>query len=155
MHTKPKLPLFDRALGTAAWIALASLWAITLYHYNSLPGTIPTHYDLSGKPDRYGKKAMLLLLPLIGTVLFAILGLLNRYPRFFNYPGKLTEANAARLLRILRLGILLTFLTITWGTIIAATGQAEGPGWWPLAALVCFIVLPAACFTIRAMQLSK
>lgn len=166
MNTNPRLQLqpsrFDRALETAGWITLLSLWAIALYHYSSLPDSIPTHYNIAGRPDRYGKKTSLLLLPLIGTVLFAIITLLNKYPHIFNYPGKITETNASlqyasatRLLRVLKLGILVTFTLIAWKTIATATGQANGIGWWPLVTLICFIVLPTVYFIIKAVQLSK
>ena len=102
------------------------------------------------------------MLPVIGTVLFAIISLLNRYPHLFNYPGKITEANApqqyasaTRLLRLLKLGILITFTLVAWKTIAIATGQANGIGWWPLVTLICFIVLPTVYFIVKAVRLSK
>lgn len=166
MNTNPRLQLkpspLDQVLETTAWLTLVSLWAITLYHYSNLPDSIPTHYNLEGRPDRYGRKATLLLLPIVGTVVFATITLLNKHPHIFNYPGKITEANAlkqytsaTRLLRILKSGILINFLLITWGTISDATGQTNGMGWWPLVTMTGLIVLPTVYFIVRAVQLSK
>lgn len=98
----------------------------------------------------------------MGTAVFAIITLLNKHPHIFNYPGKITEANAlkqytsaTRLLRILKSGILINFLLITWGIISDATGQTNGMGWWPLVTMTGLIVLPTVYFIVRAVQLSK
>ncbi|GEP95030.1 DUF1648 domain-containing protein [Chitinophaga cymbidii] len=166
MNTNPRLQLkpssLDQLLETTAWITLVSLWAITLYHYSNLPDSIPTHYNLEGRPDSYGRKATLLLLPIIGTAISAIFTLLHKYEIVFLLPGKVTKdsnpkqhALATRSLRIFKLGILINFLVITWNTISIATGQTNGIGWWLPVSAICFMVLPTAYFIVRAVQLSK
>lgn len=163
MNTKPKLRptpnTLDQLLESAGWIALTSLWAIAIYHYSNLPDTIPTHYNFTGQPDRYGGKAALLVLPVIGSLLFAGMTVLGKRPHLFNYPRAITAANAlqqyalaTRLLRFLKLGIILVFLLVVWDTIAAATGQSKGLGWWSMIALPFMIVLPAAWYIIKAMK---
>jgi len=44
------------------------LWANTLYIYQKLPETIPTHFDITGKPDAWGHKSSFLISPLIAMI---------------------------------------------------------------------------------------
>ena len=44
------------------------LWGNALYLYKKLPDTIPTHFDISGKPDTWGNKSSLFLLPITATI---------------------------------------------------------------------------------------
>jgi len=113
-----------------------------------LPETIPTHYGFSGTPDAFGSKYTYIILPLIGTVLFFLLTVLNRYPWIFNYPSAITSENApvkyrnaTRALRLLKLFIQLIFFGIQLFTIFVALHQLNGLGWWflPLVIVLCTI----------------
>jgi hypothetical protein len=44
------------------------LWGNTLYFYNKLSDTIPTHFDIAGKPDAWGNKSSFFFLPLSATI---------------------------------------------------------------------------------------
>lgn len=44
------------------------LWAYTFYIYPELPETIPTHFGISLKPDAWGPKSSIFILPLIATI---------------------------------------------------------------------------------------
>lgn len=142
----------DTMLETAGWMTLVMLWGAALHGYFTLPAVIPTHFDGAGRPDNFGPKAMIFLLPLLGTLLYAGLTLLNRYPHTFNYPVPVTPANAARLyalgtrtVRALKASVLAIFLVIVMFTHLTASGQAAGLPWWffPLAAGL--VVVPVAC----------
>jgi hypothetical protein len=50
-----------------------------LYLYNKLPDTIPTHFDIAGKPDAWGAKSSLFLLPLSATIFPLLHGLFCLY----------------------------------------------------------------------------
>lgn len=123
----------------AAWLAAAN-WA-------QLPDRFPVHFDLTGKPDRFGRPAE--LLELIGVqlalyaVLTAVLFIMPRLPaRWVNAPMA-TEHNAPRLARILRLNlrglkVVLTWLFtyIAWRSILVARGEAAGLGGGFIAAVL-------------------
>ena len=72
------------------------MWLLTFYAIviASLPDTIPIHFNLKGTPDGYGKKLNLLITPLVSTVIYIGMTIINRYPHLFNYPVKINEKNA-------------------------------------------------------------
>ena len=67
------------------------LWANTLYIYPKLPETIPTHFDITGKPDAWGHKSSFLISPLIAMIfpllhgIFCLYATKQRYKSFV-YP---------------------------------------------------------------------
>lgn len=68
-----------------------------------LPNPVAIHYNLSGKPDRWGSPTTLLIIP--GLVFF-LLGLLwateKIHPDLMNFPGPRTPENVARQLHNIR-----------------------------------------------------
>jgi len=85
------------------------LWAYTIYIYQKLPETIPTHLDITGKPDAWGNKSSLLILPLVAAILPVLHGIILFYAakqgyRSFVYP----------LLTVLFIIALLIFLGIQY-----------------------------------------
>ena len=85
---------------------------------------IPVHFKITGEIDRFGHKSSLFELPLIATVLYLILTIVNRYSHLFNYMEKITVDNAKEqyksattLLRFVKLFVIVIFLIITYTTI--------------------------------------
>lgn len=72
-------------------VALAATLAglgYTLAAWTTLPDRVPTHFTLAGHVDGWGGKDTLLLLPLVGVLVYALLTMLARFPQLFNYPVK-------------------------------------------------------------------
>lgn len=123
MEKRPKidleLTLTDQLGEWVGWITLFATWISAVYAFVVLPETIPTHFNMTGEPDGYGSKISLMLIPLISTVVFVGMTLINRKPEIFNYPVKITAENAAfqyrnatRMIRWLKFSIVLIFLII-------------------------------------------
>jgi uncharacterized membrane protein len=75
-------------VGIAACIVqLALVWA-------ALPARVPVHFGVTGRPDRYGSKSLLLILPAIAAVLTLLLTLVARFPQSFNFSVRVTAENA-------------------------------------------------------------
>lgn len=128
MNNNPKLKLnltrTDRIIEFFGWILLLTIWIWVLISYKNLPDIIPTHYNASGVADGFGEKVNLLILPLLATVLFATLTLLNKFPHKFNYLVKITPenayrqyVNATRMLRALKLVIVIVFGLVIFQTL--------------------------------------
>ncbi len=139
--------------------SLVLLWLITIFKYNQLPSTIATHFNLAGKADGYGSKSELFTLPIIGTVIFFIITILNKYPHIFNYPVNITNANAltqytmaTRMLRYLKLVILLIFLFITIATINMANNQSGDLSLFFVPLCIITILAPTIFFIIKAFK---
>jgi uncharacterized membrane protein len=163
---RPKIKLIpttaDKLVDILGWIILLALWALTITNYSSLPDTIPTHFNAAGEADGFGSKVTILSLPVIATLLFIGLTVLNRYPHSFNYPTAITQDNALRLytlatrmLRYLKLVLVVVFGGIEFMTIQNATGKAAGLGVWFLPLTLVLIFLPLIYFLIKSVQANK
>jgi uncharacterized membrane protein len=84
----------------ANWLTIALFVLLTIVSIAGaiwLPNPTAIHYNLSGKPDRWGSPATLLILPGITFVLLGILWAVpNAHPDFMNFPGPRTPENVTR-----------------------------------------------------------
>ena len=163
MEERPKitimLTLLDKILELFGLLSLALLWALTLINYAKLPDTIAVHFNAAGLPDSFGSKVTLLILPILGTIIFLGLTVLNRFPYLFNYPTKITTENAesqyrsaVRLIRYLKFALVLVFTFIVFKTIQTAEGKSDGLGIWFLPLTLGIIFVPLIFFIIKAFQ---
>lgn len=156
---KIKLTQPDTFVEMLGWVTLSVLWFLTLYNYSSLPAIIPTHFNASGKIDSYGSKSTILILPIIGTVIFIGMTLINKIPHTFNYPRKITPENAekqytyaTKMIRYLKLMVLIVFTSIVYITNLSAMNKIDGAGIWLLPVLVFSIFLPVVYFIIKMIK---
>jgi uncharacterized membrane protein len=156
---RPEFTYSDLVLEVLGGFTLALLWILTILNYASLPESVPTHFNASGQVDDYGNKGSILLLPAVGTLIFAGITLLVRVPYIFNYPVAITEENAerqyrnaARMMRYMKFVVSFTFLIIQCRTIEIAEGVASGSGRWFLPAALGITFIPLALFIGRAVR---
>src|SRR5437879_13033802 len=104
---RPVLPLpstpLDRFLLFVALVGVVCCVLPLAQSWSTLPQIVPSHFDASGRPNAYGSKSWLLLLPALSVILTAAFTILARYPHLFNYPIRVTPENAPRLYRSGRL----------------------------------------------------
>jgi uncharacterized membrane protein len=164
--------------GTIRWLVWAHLvllvcvWLIPLYAYQSLPDTIPVHFNASGEPDSYAAKSSFSfwVMPLVATVMGIIALVLLRYPHIYNHPRKkdVQELPAHlrppiyRLLQEMLLWVFicvdLTMIVIQYAIVAsAAAGRSALDVIWilvfPLAPLAVLLVyLPRVSRTVDALK---
>jgi uncharacterized membrane protein len=150
---RPRLTLqpskLDISLDVISLMALLFIWIYTIVQYANLPAIIPTHFDINGKIDDYGSKAVIFILPSIITVVLIGLSLLNKYPHIFNYTTKITKdiaqqqyTIATRLLRIIKMVIVL-FTSVLMVDIINATKTGYSLlHWWVILIFMMAMILP-------------
>lgn len=75
-----------------------TVWVVCCYP--SLPDRIPIHYGIDGVIDGYGAKSMIWLL--LGFMWFpaCLLSVVERFPRYWNFPFKVTKENHVRLMAL-------------------------------------------------------
>ena len=160
---RPKLKIqltpTDQALELLGWGVLLALWIWTGTSYSSLPDSIPTHFNAAGEADDFGRKSSIFGLPVIASLLFMGITVLNRYPNIFNYPTAITQDNALRLytlatriLRYLKLVLVVIFGGITFKTIQTASGESSGLGGWFLPLTAGLIFIPLIYFVIKSIK---
>ena len=160
---RPKITLIpstaDKLTELLGWLILLAIWTLTISHYSTLPETIPTHYNAAGEADGFGSKASIIGLPVIATLLYIGLTLLNRVPHIFNFPTPVTQdnalsryTNATRMIRYLKLILVLVFAGISFQTIQQANGAGEGLGVWFLPLTLVLIFIPLLYFVIKSIK---
>ncbi len=163
MSERPKLKLelttFDKILEILGWASILVIWVLTITNYTNLPDTIPIHYNGAGQADGFGGKTTILTLPLIATVLFIGLTILNKFPHIFNYPTNITPdnalrqyTNATRLIRYLKFIIVVIFGLIALKTIQNANGQEDGLGIWFLPVTLGLIFIPMIYYIVKSFK---
>jgi uncharacterized membrane protein len=132
---------------------------VVLRYWPLLPDTVPTHFGPSGKPDAWGGKASLLILPIVGAVLYSGMALLSRFPHIYNYPWTITEQNArtqyrlaAGLMRWLGLGIAWLFAYLQWNTIQTAFNKSNGLGSGFMILVLAVTFVPLVVYFIKGRQ---
>jgi|SRR5580704_13049286 hypothetical protein len=139
-----------KSLEAAALVLLCLTWGRTanaLFGSDPLPAQIPIHFDLGGRPDRWGTPEMLWLMPLMTTVIYSLMTLVARYPSAFNFPMRIKpaarphlEAIALNLISWLKVEVLGLFFWIQFQAIqYARNGSGElSPVFLPLALVTIF-----------------
>jgi len=150
-----ELTATDKVIELIGWFALLAIWFLTITSYSNLPDTIPIHFNGAGQIDGFGKKVNILILPLIATVFFVGLTLLNKFPHIFNYPTKINKDNAlrqytnmTRMNRYLKLVFVVIFGLLALKTI-KSTG---GLGVWFFPLTMGLIFLPMTYFIIKSFR---
>ena len=156
---KVQLTTTDKLLELLGWGVLLALWVWTGTSYSSLPDSIPTHFNAAGEADDYGRKASIFGLPVVASLLYIGLTLLNRVPHIFNFPTPVTQenaliqyTNATRMIRSLKLILVVVFGGISFQTIQQANGETDGLGVWFLPVTLGLIFLPLIYFVIKSFQ---
>lgn len=166
MKKRPKIILelttTDKAFEILGWISILSIWVLTTINYPNLPDNIPIHFNGLGQPDGFGGKVNILTLPLIATILFIGMTILNKFPHVFNYPTNITAdnalgqyTNATRMIRYLKLIIVVIFGLIELQTIRNVNEQTSGLGVWFLPLTLGLIFFPLTYFVVKSLNSTK
>lgn len=83
--------LIQNILKLLYYLIFFSLLVSFSFFYNELPEKIPMHFDLAGKPTRFGHKAEMIIVVSVLSLLSVIVFILHKYPHKFNYPFKFPE----------------------------------------------------------------
>ena len=155
---KLELTAIDKVGEFLGWASVVVIWYITISNYNALPEIIPKHYNIAGEVDGFGEKSNILILPIISTIFFIVLSILNKFPHIFNHPTYITQQNAqkqyinaTRLIRYLKLIIVVIFGFIAFKTIYTANGKSVGLGSWFLPLLLVLIFIPLVYSIVKSI----
>lgn len=156
--TQPKIKVpatkWERLSNLLSVILIIVTCTYVFQKFDSLPETIPTHFNARGVPDGWGSKSTLFIVPIISTVLFIFLYFLNKVPHIYNLPVKITEENAAQIyplartmMAVFNFEMVAILSYTTWEIIQAAQGNSVLGVWFivgvfliPLVTLLLFII---------------
>lgn len=125
-------PPFTRGLKVLEFLALALLFTAIVevtYFWHKLPQTIPTHFGITGVPDRYGPKNTIWILPAVALVIYLLLTVIAVFlPKINSSRGRKSVALLRWVFGMCKCFILGITAYITWKTILTALGSAQGLG---------------------------
>lgn len=156
---RPEMSPADWLIEAVAFLLLLALAGYTIYWFQRMPGTIPSHFNARGEIDGYGSRGILWFLPAVALFTWLLMTIINRFPHTFNYLTTITPANALRQYRLAT-----RFIRITKGIVIAIFFLIESmmvrgaiekdPGPFPLLIVVIFGVtfIPLIIYLIAASK---
>lgn len=122
------LPGLVDIAGVAGVVAafLAAMW-----HWNRLPGRIPTRFSLAGTPDAWGGRWMIWVLPFVALALFVGLSGLAARVGGAGILGSGAREDTARRLGEEFVGVVRTLAVwlmalLTWQTVEVSLGRRQG-----------------------------
>lgn len=157
MENRPKikLTLTDWIVELLALLLVLFSWVIMFINYKQLPETIASHFDSFGKANGFSSKESIIALPVISTLLFIGLSVLNKYPHSFNIPVVITESNvlkqytyATRLLRFLKLSLTTIFFILLNSIINSAKKETMDISPWLLPLVLLLVFIPIIIYFI-------
>ena len=163
MNKRPRIKLqlnqTDKILEVLGWVSVVGIWALTLTNYSILPEIIPIHFNGAGKADGFGNKTHIFVLPIISTLLFIGLTILNKHPHIFNYPSQITKENAVRSIykcnsndEGFEISYCSTFWINSFRKIQIVNGHADGLGTWFLPFTIGVFLILTLYFLMMSMK---
>jgi uncharacterized membrane protein len=132
------------AISLAAFVFMFWLYWNARFGPGRLPDRVPTHFNIAGQPNAWGKPPVLPLMLIVAVLLYLGMTLVARFPSIFNYPVEVTAENRALLEALvldliawLKTEIVCLFAWIQWSTIEVAR---QGRGVLSPALLPVFLV---------------
>jgi len=147
----------DQLLVAASLLVLIGCWVLIGLRWGDIPERVATHFTLGGKPDAWGGRGVLFVIPVAATVLWLVQTFLALIPHVFNYAWEITEENAAvqyrlaaRLVRVLNLYVTLVFVAIEWFALQVAAGERAGLPHIFVPAIVGLVAIFAVHFIVAS-----
>ena len=141
---------------------LILMWCYCIINYMDLPDTIATHFNAEGKPDGFGSKQTTWVIPIIATIIYIGLFILNKYPHMHNYMVNITEENAlknyqfsTRTLRVVNFLCVLLLAYITYMIVESAYGKQFNLGTWFVPIVVSVSIILPIVLIIYMRKLNK
>lgn len=144
-----KHPL-DIVLEILGVIVILGCILFLVLNYQSLPDSLPRHYGSDGLPDAYSAKGIIWVLPIMGFILFMVIGLISNVPSLINLPFKprpeqvdFHQKRYARMVRILNLVMVCIFAFLTYQSAQIGLGvQTQLPGYFKVLSLGLLFGIP-------------
>ena len=161
---QPKIKIhktnFEKIFDAIALLVLLACVVYLFANWSSIPAQVPTHFNAAGDPDGWSGKGSIWLLPAIGLLIWAGLGVLERYPHVYNHLVKITDENAERqyknavlMINFMKNSILILFMFIVYQSIEVALKAAEGLGGGFIFVFIGVIFGNLFFFLIRSWRL--
>lgn len=126
------------------------VWGLIILMLNQAPDIIPTHFDISGKPNAYGSPMGIVIPCIIVTIAAIGLMVIAYFPRHINMPFKVTNIRQVELtIRMTRItGLIFLALTLAIGWTSLGSINHGGSNAIPILTVVSLLFAVIIVFTI-------
>lgn len=121
---KVKYTKLQVALEVTGLLLLLGMFLFIFIKWNIIPNKIPGHYNSIGEIDRWGSKSEIIIAPIIGAFLYALLTGISFMPETWNIPTKISDFNkelvykhTKSLLIFMKIELIGIFFYITYQTV--------------------------------------
>lgn len=152
---------YEKILDVTAMVLWVATYSCIFFFWNHIPDRIPVHFNVSGEPNRWGKRESILIPSIIGTFVYLLLYMLSWFPHVHNYPVEITKENARKMYMTSRkmlstINFVLTVL-ISIGllaTVTAGYSSAHLILWFLLVLIVSImsVIIYYICKFVRLMN---
>lgn len=127
---KLRYNLFQKILEIITVVILVASIVYVAIRYSQIPVKIPTHFDLVGNPDGWGKKSSIFLIVGANVFLYIFMSICTFFPKMWNLPVKITEENQNRIysyaLDMLLVMKFIIVVSFTYMTVCSMEGMPLG-----------------------------
>ncbi|MBM7644833.1 magnesium-transporting ATPase (P-type) [Scopulibacillus daqui] len=141
----------------ACVIVIIGMFVYTVLSILQMTDTIPIHTNAKGEANGWGSRWMCLIMPFIIVILYIFIGFLQKYPKKYNYPDRLSGNNAYAFYRHskilvswIKLEVVLNFAYINWCFVKDALGQPGYPVWYALIGFLIIILTVIMGLVLRS-----
>lgn len=122
-------------------LGLAALIGLIAVNWSTLPEELPMHFGITGKPDRYGRRGQLLILPVVGIAAF--IGMSVGAGTQAWLAGEAAEKPFEAFILVWTKAVMMAMLCYCiWTIIRVARKQAEGMNMFVMFGSVGLMLLP-------------
>lgn len=149
---------FEIVLEALALVTLVAMFFVVGNSWADLPGRIPVHFSFSGRPNAWGGKDSMWLLPGLGVLVYGFLSFSRGRPEWMNVPFSLDKYNPEVLailnqfLVVTKASVMVVLGVLCWRSVEVAAGRAAGLG---IEFLLFTMVLVFAPMIAYLVKLSK
>ncbi len=115
----------QRFVEAAGIMGIIVMLGVLIRFWGAAPDSVPEHFGRDGRPDSFGDKRILLLMPAVSIVFYIVFSGLQRIPHALNYIWKITPANAYRQYELMRLLIASLKAEIIWIAVYVVIRQIQ------------------------------
>jgi Protein of unknown function (DUF1648). len=154
---QPERSFLERLLQIICALILLAQLVFLVIVWAGLPAQVPNHFDFSGNPDSYSGKAIILMFPIASVGFYAVITILERFPRIYNYSSiKITEVNAPFMYQCARECLVATktevvavFSYFALAIVLTARRAWNGTGPWFLIVILLVLCGTVVYYIIR------
>lgn len=140
-------------------VAVVAPFVYLALNWTAMPDSVPSHFGISGRPDAWGPRWNLFLLPACVVVMVSLLSLGKRFPNRFNHLVPITNENRERqrqlglgLLDDLQVLIAATLCYISIQQMRTALKLTAGLGVWTMVLFLTAVFGTIGVYLVRSVK---